>query len=126
MQIKLNSIFVNDQAKALTFYTDTLGFVKKNDIDLGEYRWLTVSETDDGNMELLLEPNAHPAALTFQQAIYTDGIPATMLFTEDIKQDYQNLVAKGVSFKGEPSNDGGPWIATFDDNCGNWIQLVQL
>ena len=126
MQIKLSGIFVNDQAQALAFYTDTLGFVKKNDIDLGEYRWLTVSEAKAEDLELLLEPNAHPAALAFQKAIYAEGIPATMLFTEDIKQDYQDLVAKGVSFKGEPSNDGGPWIATFDDSCGNWIQLVQL
>lgn len=125
MDIKTAGIFVEDQAKALAFYTDMLGFHTVNDIDLGEFRWLTVSSEGSGKTELLLEPNAHPAAKTFQEAIYADGIPATAFYSDNIQEEYQRLTAKGVSFKDKPVEQGGVWIATFDDTCGNWIQLVQ-
>ncbi|MDP6413877.1 MAG: VOC family protein [Gammaproteobacteria bacterium] len=126
MQIKLCSVFVEDQSSAQIFYTEQLGFEVVADIDLGEFRWLTVSEKGNSGVELLLEPNAHPAALVFQQAIYADGIPAAVLYTEDINHEYENLIAKGVSFKDKPTNAGGAWIIVFDDTCGNWIQLVQV
>ncbi|PCI78572.1 MAG: glyoxalase [SAR86 cluster bacterium] len=125
MDIKTASIFVEDQSKALAFYTDILGFRKINDIDLGEYRWLTVTSDGSGETELLLEPNAHPAAKAFQAAIYADGIPATLFHSDELQQEYERLVAKGVSFKDQPTESGGVWIAIFDDSCGNWIQLVQ-
>jgi predicted enzyme related to lactoylglutathione lyase len=127
MQIKLASVFVNDQEKALAFYTDVLGFVKKQDVSIGAYRWLTVGAADpaDGT-QLLLEPNAHPAAQQFQEAIYADGIPATALFSSDIQGDYERLRANGVRFKSEPvSADWGSSVI-FDDTCGNWINLVQV
>lgn len=126
MDIKTASIFVEDQSKALAFYTDILGFRKVNDIDLGEFRWLTVSSDGSDYTELLLEPNAHPAAKAFQEAIYADGIPATLFHSEDIQDEYKRLTAKGVSFKDKPLENGGAWIAIFDDDCGNWIQLVQV
>ena len=125
MDIKTASIFVEDQSRALAFYTEILGFQKINDIDLGEFRWLTVSTAGSNSTELLLEPNAHPAAKAFQAAIYADGIPATLFHSEDIQQEYQRLVEKGVSFKDQPTESGGVWLAIFDDSCGNWIQLVQ-
>ena len=124
MDIKTASIFVEDQSKALAFYTDILGFRKVKDIDLGEFRWLTVSTDGSGETELLLEPNAHPATKTYQEAIYADGIPTTLFHSEDIHEEYRRLTAKGVSFKGKPLENGGVWIAIFDDDCGNWIQLV--
>lgn len=125
MDIKTSGVFVDDQAKALSFYTDKLGFTKVNDIDLGEHRWLTVTSPGSGETELLLEPNAHPAASTFQAALYADGIPATMFHSADIQEEYKQLVEKGVKFKDQPVESGGVWIAMFDDTCGNWIQLVQ-
>lgn len=125
MDIKTASIFVEDQSRALAFYTDILGFSKVNDIDLGEFRWLTVSTGGSGETELLLEPNAHPAAQTDQAAIYSDGIPATLFHSDDIHEVYKQLTEKGVSFKDKPIENGGVWIAIFDDRCGNWIQLVQ-
>ena len=127
MQIKLASVFVNDQEKALKFYTDVLGFVKKQDVSAGEYRWLTVgaADTADGT-ELLLEPNAHPAAQQFQKAIYDDGIPATVLFSSDFQAEYERLRAKGVRFKSEPVSAGWGTSVIFDDTCGNWINLAQV
>jgi catechol 2,3-dioxygenase-like lactoylglutathione lyase family enzyme len=126
MDIKTASIFVEDQDKALTFYTELLGFRKINDIDLCEFRWLTVSSDGSGETELLLEPNAHPAAKTYQEAIYAEGIPAPLFHSEDIHAEYERLIAKGVLFKDKPLENGGAWIAIFDDDCGNWIQLVQV
>lgn len=126
MDIKTAGVFVENQSKAEQFYTEVLGFKKINDIDLGEFRWLTVSSDGSGETELLLEPNVHPAAKAYQAAIYADGIPATLFHCADIQQEYERLVAKGVSFKGPPAENGGVWIATFDDSCGNWIQLVQV
>ncbi|GJM13664.1 MAG: hypothetical protein DHS20C12_20670 [Pseudohongiella sp.] len=125
MDIKTESVLVDDQAKALAFYTDILGFHKVKDVDLGEYRWLTVSSKGSGETQLLLEPNAHPASKTFQAAIYADGIPATVFHSDNIQQEYKQLLAKGVTFKGEPKEMDGVWVAAFDDSCGNWIQLIQ-
>ena len=126
VRIKLAGIFVDDQAKAERFYTEVLGFVKKQDIPLGEFRWLTVASPDspDG-MELLLEPNAHEAAKAYQMAICEDGIPATMFFVDDIQQEFERLTALGVRFVTEPTEAGPVTIAVFDDTCGNLIQLVE-
>lgn len=126
MKIKLSSIVVDEQDKALKFYTDILGFVKKTDFPVGEFRWLTVvSPQGPEDIELVLEPNAHPAAKTYQEAIYKDGIPATAFAVEDIQQEYERLKKLGVRFTMEPTKTGGPTIAVFDDTCGNLIQLYQ-
>lgn len=127
MEIKLASVFVDDQEKALRFYTEVLGLEKKQDVPAGEYRWLTVGAAGAGNdMQLLLEPNAHPAAQHFQAAIYADGIPATVLFSSDFQADYERLRERGVRFKGEPVRESWGSSVTFDDTCGNWINLVQV
>ncbi len=126
MDIKTVGVFVEDQARALAFYTEKLGFSKVNDIDLGEFRWLTVTSPGSGETELLLEPNAHSAAREFQAAIYADGIPATMFHTANIQEEYEQLVEKGVVFKDKPVEAGGVLVAMFDDTCGNWIQMVQV
>ncbi len=126
MQIKLSSVFVDDQAKALAFYTEVLGFVKKTDVSLGEYRWLTVvSPEGPDDIELLLEPNANPAAKTYQRALYEQGIPLTMFYVDDIQGEYRRLTQLGVAFRQEPMSAGPVTIAIFDDTCGNFIQLVQ-
>ncbi|CAM2009486.1 VOC family protein [Acanthopleuribacter pedis] len=125
MRINLTSVMVDDQAKAETFYTGTLGFVKKHDIDMGEHRWLTVVSPEGGATQLLLEPNAHPAGKTFQAAIYADGIPAACFEVDDIQAEFERLGAAGVHFKREPMDIGPAWIAILDDTCGNYIQLVQ-
>ncbi|MBU0982399.1 MAG: VOC family protein [candidate division Zixibacteria bacterium] len=125
LKIKLASVFVDDQDKALTFYTETLGFVKKTDIPVGEYRWLTVvSPADPDGTELLLEPNVNPAAATYQKAIYNQGIPATLLFVADIQAEFARLSALGVRFTQEPTEVGTTTIAVFDDTCGNLIQMA--
>ncbi len=127
MQIKLASVFVDDQDKALKFYTDVLGFVKKADVHNGPYRWLTVvSPEGRDDLELLLEPNANPAAQQFQKAIYSQGSPATVLFTKDVPAEYERLRRRGVRFQSEPNI--APWGANviFDDTCGNLINLVQV
>lgn len=118
---------VDDQAKALQFYTAKLGFLKKNDIPMGDYRWLTVvsPEAPEGT-ELLLEPNAHRAAKPFQSALYADGIPATMFAVDDAQKEYDRLVALGVTFRMAPARMGPVTIAVLDDTCGNWIQFVQM
>ena len=126
MDIKTTGVLVEDQAKALSFYTEILGFTLVNDIDLGEHRWLTVTSKGSGETELLLEPNAHPAAKDYQAALYADGIPATMFHSDDIQREYEELVERGVKFKDKPVEAGGVMIAAFDDTCGNWIQLVQV
>lgn len=125
MDIRTAGVFVEDQSKAIDFYTEILGFEKINDIDLGEFRWLTVSSEGSAGTELLLEPNAHPAAKAYQAALYADGIPATMFHSDDIQEEYKQLSEKGVKFKDQPTEAGGVWIAIFDDGCGNWIQIVQ-
>ncbi len=127
MRIRLNSVFVEDQAKALEFYTKVLGFEKKHDISLGEFRWLTVvsPEEKDGT-ELLLEPNNNPAAKTFQKAIFEQGIPTTMFVVDDIAAEYERMKGLGVVFKTPPTKTPGPTIAVFEDTCGNLIQMYQL
>ncbi len=126
MRIKLNSVLVEDQDKALSFYTERLGFVKKTDIPMGEFRWLTVVAEDDADgTELVLEPAAFPAAATYQKALYEAGIPQTALASSDVRAEYAKLVAAGVKFKSEPADAGGTILAIFDDTCGNLIQMYQ-
>jgi len=126
MRIIVTSIFVEDQEKALNFYTEKLGFVKKEDLPAGEYRWLTVvSPYELEGTELLLEPNIHPAANEYQKKLFAEGIPVTMFGVTDIQKEYQQLNEKGVRFTMEPTKAGEVTIAVFDDTCGNLIQLVQ-
>ena len=126
MNIIVTSIFVEDQDKALEYYSETLGFLKKQDVSAGEFRWITLVSPDkqDGT-ELLLEPNAHPAAKEYQKNIFADGIPATMFGVADIHKEYKKLMEKGVKFTMEPTEMGEVTIAVFDDTCGNLIQIVQ-
>jgi predicted enzyme related to lactoylglutathione lyase len=127
MKIKLTSIFVNDQNKALDFYTKNLGFVKKADIGAGKYRWLTVVSAEDPNgPQLHLEPNDNPAARTYQESIFKQGIPANMFFVDDIQKEYQRLKKLGVKFTMEPTKTPGSTITRFDDTVGNLIQITQL
>ncbi|WP_077625099.1 VOC family protein [Sediminibacillus massiliensis] len=126
MKIIVTSIFVEDQDKALEFYTETLGFEKKHDVPTGEYRWITlVSPDEQDGTELLLEPNNHPAAKEYQEKLFADGIPVTMFGVADIRKEYERLLEKGVKFTMEPTNMGEITIAVFDDTCGNLIQIIQ-
>jgi predicted enzyme related to lactoylglutathione lyase len=126
MRIKLNSIFVNDQEKALRFYTDVLGFRKKQDFPVGGARWITVvSPEGPDDLELVLEPNGHPAASAYQSALMKDGIPCTALESTDIQSEVKRLKEKGVVFTVEPTNAGTVIIAIFADTCGNLIQIYQ-
>ncbi|HYH75600.1 MAG TPA: VOC family protein [Candidatus Saccharimonadales bacterium] len=127
MIINVTSIFVDDQKKALEFYTEKLGFIKKNDMPAGEYRWLTVvsPEQPDG-VELLLEPDEHPAAKAFKKAIAADGIPVTSFAVEDAQAEYEKLKAKGVVFTQEPVQMGPVLVATLEDTCGNLIQIASM
>ncbi|MEF2979366.1 VOC family protein [Subtercola sp. YIM 133946] len=123
--ITITSILVDDQAKALAFYTDVLGFVKKTDIDLGDFRWLTVvsAEQPDG-VELLLEPDQHPAAAAFKAALRSDGIAFTSFAVPDLAAAYADLRAKGVTFIQSPTPAGGVDMAVLDDTCGNYVALT--
>ena len=126
MKIIVTSIFVQDQDKALKFYTETLGFVKKHDVPAGEFRWITLASPEDlEGTELLLEPNNHPAAKEYQMKIFAEGIPATMFGVEDVRKEYKRLMRLGVKFTMEPTELGEVTIAVFDDTCGNLIQIVQ-
>ena len=126
MKISHNGVFVDDQEKALQFYTEVLGFVKKEDIPVGEFRWLTVVSPDDlDGTELLLEPNENPAAKQFQKAISEQGIPATMFSVKDLQKEYERLTELGVHFVVEPTDYGSYSIASFRDTCGNVIQIIQ-
>jgi catechol 2,3-dioxygenase-like lactoylglutathione lyase family enzyme len=126
MRIKVTSVLVDDQDKALTFYTEILGFVKKNEIPVGEFKWLTVvSPEEPEGTELLLEPNDNPAASTFQKALYNQGIPLTMFFVDDIQKEYERMKNIGVKFTLEPTKMEAIIIAVFDDTCGNFIQMIQ-
>jgi catechol 2,3-dioxygenase-like lactoylglutathione lyase family enzyme len=127
MRIYVTSVLVDDQKKALDFYTDTLGFQKKTDIPLGAASWLTVVSPDqpDGT-ELLLEPSDHPAVKPFKNALVEDGIPFTSFAVDDIQAEFDRLRTKGVRFTQEPTEMGGVTMAVFDDTCGNLIQIVQL
>jgi catechol 2,3-dioxygenase-like lactoylglutathione lyase family enzyme len=126
VKIVLTSIFVNDQEKALRFYTEKLGFEKKNDVPLGEHRWLTVvsPEARDG-VELVLEPDFHPAARTFQEALVSDGIPMNSFAVDDVRKEAERLRELGVTFTQEPTEMGPVVTAVFDDTCGNLIQIAQ-
>jgi catechol 2,3-dioxygenase-like lactoylglutathione lyase family enzyme len=125
MKINLTSILVDDQDKALRFYTDVLGFVKKSDVPLGEHRWLTVVSPDDPDgTELVLEPDEHPAARPFKEALVTDGIPFTSFAVEDVQRDFERLKDLGVRFTSEPTEMGPVTTAVLDDTCGNLIQIA--
>ena len=126
MRITLTSVLVDDQAKALAFYTDVLGFEKKTDIPIGEHRWLTVvsPEAPDG-VELVLEPDEHPAAKPFKAALAEDGIPFTSLGVDDVRREYERLRDLGVRFTQEPTAMGPVTTAVLDDTCGNLIQIAQ-
>ena len=127
MQIYVTSVFVDDQAKALDFYTNVLGFQKKTDIPLGSASWLTVvsPEQPDGT-ELLLEPSDHPAVRPYKTALVEDGIPATSFAVDDVQAEFDRLRSKGVRFTQEPTEMGGVTTAVFDDTCGNLIQIVKV
>jgi catechol 2,3-dioxygenase-like lactoylglutathione lyase family enzyme len=126
MRIVVASVLVDDQAKALRFYTDVLGFVKKADIPMGEARWLTVVSPDDPDgTELLLEPDGHPAARPFKAALVEDGIPYTSFGVQDVDAEFRRLKGLGVTFTQEPAVMGPVTTAVFDDTCGNLIQIAQ-
>lgn len=126
MRIKLTSIMVDDQDKALRFYTEVLGFRKKHDIPVGEYRWITVTSPEGpDDVELALEPNANPAGKTFQDAMFSQGIPLAAFEVTDIAGEFTRLTAKDVAFTRRPTPAGPVTIAVFADSCGNLIQLYQ-
>lgn len=126
MRISISSVMVDDQEKALKFYTEKLGFVKKTDMPINEYRWLTVASPDgpDG-VELVLEPTAFPPSREYQKALFTAGIPLTAFITDDIQSEYKRLKAKGVNFRSAPQTLGAVTSVLFEDTCGNLINLVQ-
>lgn len=126
MKIKLSSVFVDDQEKALKFYTEVLGFIKSKDVPVGDYKWLTVvsPENPDG-VELLLEPSDHPATQAFKKAIFEEGIPLTAFAVDNLEAEYQRLKSRGVRFRMPPTEMGPTRIAVFDDTCGNYIQIYQ-
>ena len=126
MRITHASVFVSDQDKALKFYTETLGFVKKHDVPVGKFKWLTVVSPDDPEgTELLLEPNDNPVAQAYQKGIFDQGIPAASFGVTDIRAEYEKLKSLGVAFTMEPIEVANVTIAVFDDTCGNLIQVVQ-
>ena len=125
MKIYVTSVFVDDQQKALRYYTGVLGFVKKNDIPLGEHSWLTVVSPDDQDgTELLLEPAGHPAVGPYRQALMEDGIPLTSFSVADVHAEFELLRGRGVRFTQEPVTMGPVTTAVFDDTCGNLIQII--
>lgn len=125
MKIALTSVFVDDQQKAQDFYTDVLGLATKHDVPLGEHRWLTVvsPEAPDG-VELVLEPNQHPAAVAFQEAMASDGIPVAVLSVEDVEAEHRRLSDLGVTFTQPPTAMGPVVTAVLDDTCGNLVQIM--
>ena len=127
MQITLTSILVDDQSRALAFYTDVLGFQGKHDIPMGAHRWLTVvsPEAPDG-VELVLEPDEHPAAKPFKAALVEDGIPFTSFAVQDVQREFERLRGLGVRFTQEPATMGPVTTAVLDDTCGNLIQIAQM
>lgn len=127
MKIVLSSVLVDDQDKALRFYTEVLGFVEKQNFPVGDFRWLTVVSPDDPDgTELVLEPNDNPAARTYQRALFDQGITFTAFAVDDIQAEYERLTRLGVVFRGEPSREGpGPAMAVFEDTCGNLIQIFE-
>ncbi|MGS0667352.1 VOC family protein [Staphylococcus arlettae] len=126
MKIVATSIFVEDQERARDFYTEKLGFELKHDIDMGDAKWLTVTEPNSDNpVEIVLEPNAHPVAKNYQLGLFNEGIPVTMFATSNLAEEYEALVARGVQFTTEPKEVEGINLAVFDDTCGNLIQLIE-
>ena len=126
MRIKLTSLMVSDQDKALQFYTNVLGFRKKHEIPMGEFKWLTVTSPEGpDDIELSLEPNANPAAKTFQEAMFKQGIPLAAFEVGDMQKEHARLKSLGVVFTSEPTRSGPVTIAVFSDTCGNLIQLYQ-
>jgi predicted enzyme related to lactoylglutathione lyase len=127
MRIYVTSVFVDDQKKALEFYTDVLGFIKKTEVPLGQASWLTVVSAEDTNgTELLLEPDGHPAVGPYKRALVEDGIPAASFAVSDVQAEYERLQSLGVQFTQGPMTMGGVTMAVFDDTCGNLIQIVKL
>ena len=127
MKIKLMTVYVDDQDKALRFYTEVLGFVKKADFSQGPYRWLTVASAEEPDgAELQLERNDDPAANAFQQARFQQGRPAAMFYTDDVQRDYERMKAAGADFTKPPTKVTGSTIAIVKDTCGNLLQLTQL
>jgi catechol 2,3-dioxygenase-like lactoylglutathione lyase family enzyme len=125
MKINLTSVLVDDQEKALDFYTDVLGFVQKTDVPLGEHRWLTVvSPEDPDGPELVLEPDEHPAVRPFKEALVADGIPFTSFAVDDVHGQFKRLASQGVRFTQEPTQMGPVTTAVLDDTCGNLIQIA--
>ena len=125
IKINITSVYVDDQAKALAFYTDKLGFIKKTDVPAGEFRWLTVaSPAEPDGVELLLEPSEHPAAGTFKNALVADGIPFTQFAVDDVQAEFERLRDLGVRFTQEPLEMGPVTMAVLDDTCGNLIQII--
>jgi glyoxylase I family protein len=126
MKIRLNSIFVDNQDKALNFYTKVLGFKKSKEIPVGEFKWLTVASPEGpADIELSLEPNANPAAKMYQEAIFKQGIPITAFEVDDLRAEHERLKRLGVKFTMQPTDQGPVMIAIFADTCGNLIQLYQ-
>ena len=127
MKIKLTSVFVDNQDRALRFYTEVLGFAKKTDFSQGPFRWLTVASPEEPKgTQLQLALNNNPAAKAYQEAIFQQGQPAAMFYTDDVKGDYERIKARGAQFTMQPTDVTGSTIAMLNDTCGNLIQLVQL
>jgi predicted enzyme related to lactoylglutathione lyase len=127
MKIKVTSVYVDDQEKALRFYTDVLGFVKKADFSQGPFRWLTVASPEEPNgTELQLALNNNPAAKAYQEAIFQQGQPAAMFYTDDVQADFERAKARGAQFTMPPTDVTASKIAMLNDTCGNLIQMVQL
>ncbi len=127
MRINLSSVLVDDQQKALRFYTEVLGFKEKNNVPIGEHSWITVvSPEDPDGTELLLEPDEHPAAKPFKSALVADGIPFTSFAVKDVQAEYERLRGLGVHFTQEPTDMGTVTTAVLDDTCGNLIQIAHL
>ena len=127
MKIKVTTLYVDDQEKALRFYTEVLGFVKKTDFSQGPYRWLTVASPEDPDgTELQLALNSNPAAKVYQQAMFQQGQPAAMFFTDDVQADYERMKARGADFTMPPTDVTGSKISMLKDTCGNLIQVTQL
>jgi catechol 2,3-dioxygenase-like lactoylglutathione lyase family enzyme len=125
MRINLASVFVDDQDKALRFYTAVLGFLQKHDVPMGEHRWITVVSPDDPDgTELVLEPDGHPAAKPFKEALLADGIPFTSFAVDDVRAEFERLGGLGVRFTQEPTEMGPVTTAVLDDTCGNLIQIA--
>jgi len=127
MKMYIKSVMVEDQRKALDFYTNTLGFVVKHDIPMGEHSWITLLSADEPDgVELALEPNQYPAARALQESLMEDGIPWTAFSVDDVEAEVKRLEAAGVTFTQLPMKAGGATMAVFDDTCGNLIQLIEL